>query len=284
MFEKSKYTYVPELQKHSFFFDHVKIYWNEQITFHKQKTWELSYVITGSGTRIIGDTIEPFSRNEIILIPPDIPHCWAFNEFDADETGRIENITLTFSELFLEKCIAAFPEMDKYIKRMQHNTEAISFKGNTLIQLQNLMLSMIKQTEIEKISSLIKLLVLISSPEDSNAVGKPIIEDKKTIRMQKIQLYIMNNYQNNINLDEMAKLIELDKSSFCIFFKKMTGKTFFSYLTEYRIESSCQMLIQTNLSIAEICFISGFKDIPYYNRVFKRIKNITPTEYRKTAS
>lgn len=284
MFKKLKYTYIPELKKHSFFFDHVKIYWNEQITFHQQKTWELSYVITGSGTRIIGDTIEPFSRNEIILIPPDIPHCWSFNESDADEAGKIENITLTFSNRLLEKCIATFPEMDNYIKRMQYNTEAIFFKGTTLMQLQNLMLSMTKQTEIERISSLIKLLVLISSPEDANNVGKPIIEDKKTMRIQKIQLYIMNKYQNNINLNEMAKLVELDKSSFCIFFKKMTGKTFFSYLTEYRIESSCQMLIQTSLSVAEICFLSGFKDVPYYNRVFKRIKNITPTEYRKIPS
>jgi AraC-type DNA-binding domain-containing proteins len=91
----------------------------------------------------------------------------------------------------------------------------------------------------------------------------------------------MNNYQNTITLEEVAGLIDLDKSSFCIFFKKMTGKTFFTYLTEYRIESSCQMIAKTNQTIAEICFASGFNDVPYYNRVFKKIKNISPTEYRK---
>lgn len=280
MLDEIKYIHIPEAGVRSFHFDHVKIYWDEQITCHQQKTWELSYVITGSGKRMIGDTIEPFSRGEIILIPPDIPHCWSFDEFDADESGKIENITITFSDWFLENCIKTFPEMMVYISDIQKYKEAISLKGSTLIRLQSLLVAMIRETEIERLCSLIKLLVLISSPEDLNTVGKPIVDDKKTKRMQKIQLYIMNNYQNTITLDEMARLVDLDKSSFCIFFKKMTNTTFFSYLTEYRIEAACQMITKTNITIAEICFASGFKDVPYFNRVFKRLKKITPNEYR----
>lgn len=283
MLDKVKYTHIPEVEEHSFHFDHVKIYWNEQITFHQQKTWELSYVITGSGTRIIGDTIESFSRGEIILIPPNIPHCWSFDEFDADESSKIENITLTFSDQFLDNCAKTFPEMSIYIRDILQNTEAISLRGNTLTRLQNLLKVMVGETEIERLSSLIKLLALISSPEGVSTVGKQIVEDKKTKRMQKIQLYIMNNYQNTITLEQMARLVDLDKSSFCIFFKKMTGKTFFLYLIEYRIEAACQMIVKTNTTIAEICFASGFKDVPYFNRIFKRIKKITPTEYRLNA-
>lgn len=277
-----KYTHNPEEEEYSFHFDHVKIYWNEQITFHQQKTWELSYVITGSGTRIIGDTIEPFSKNEVILIPPDIPHCWSFDELDADKNGKIENITITFSRQFLENCLTAFPEMNNYINEILYNTGAISFRGDTLNQLRNLLISMTTETEIERLSSFIKILALISSSENTSIVGKQVVVDKKAKRMQKILLYIMNNYQNTITLDEMARLVELDKSSFCIFFKKMTGKTFFSYLIEYRIESSCHMITKTNMTIAEICYASGFKDVPYYNRIFKKIKSITPSEYRKT--
>jgi len=280
MINKIKYTHIPKDEEFSFHFDHVRIYWDEQITFHQQKTWELSYIITGSGTRIIGDTIEPFSRNEVILIPPDIPHCWSFDELDSDEDGRIENITITFSSEFLENCMHLFPELSSCIKSIGQNTQAISFKGDVLVGLQQLLVSMIEETKVERVSSFIKLLVLLSSTENTNLVGTLVREDKKAKRMQKILLYIMNNYQNTITLEEMAKLIDLDRSSFCIFFKKMTGKTFFTYLTEYRIESSCQMIIMTNMTIAEICYASGFRDIPYYNRVFKKMKKVTPTEYR----
>ncbi len=71
MLNKIKYTHIPEVKEYSFHFDHVRIYWNEQITFHQQKTWELSYVITGSGTRIIGDMIpcakKPLKKGLILL-------------------------------------------------------------------------------------------------------------------------------------------------------------------------------------------------------------------------
>jgi len=281
MLKNIKYIHIPESKEHSFHFDHVKIYWYEQITFHEQKSWELSYVITGSGTRIIGDTIEPFSKNEIILIPPSIPHCWSFDKLDVNSSGKIENITIIFTDLFLNNCKNSFPELDNIIQNVIQNKEAISFKGATLNRLQNLIISMKTESEIEKLSSFIKVLALISSPENASAVGKPVTEDRNAKRMQKILLFIMNNYQNTITLEEMANLIGLDKSSFCIFFKKMTGKTFFTYLTEYRIESSCQMITKTNLTIAEICFASGFSDVPYFNRVFKKIKKIRPTDYRK---
>lgn len=280
MIEKVKYTHIPKLEERSFHFDHVKIYWNEQITFHQQKTWELSYIITGSGTRIIGDMIEPFSRNEIILIPPDIPHCWSFDELDADKNGKIENITIAFSNQFLDKCADSFPELGSHIRAIQQNTEAISFKGDGLARLQDLLVSMSAQTEIERLASFIRILALISSPKNTSAVGKLTIENKKTKRMQQILLYIMNNYQRTIALDEMAKLVHLDKSTFCTFFKKTTGKTFFSYLIEYRIDTSCQMITKTNMTIAEICYACGFKDVPYYNRIFKKMKAVTPTQYR----
>lgn len=276
-----KYIHYPETEESIFVFDHVKITCDEQVTFHQQPTWELSYIITGSGTRVIGDTIEPFYKNEIILIPPNIPHCWNFNELDTDECGKIENITFIFTDSFLLNCAETFPQLQNYVKIIRSREEAIIFEDNILIQLQGALLLMSKQTEIERIASIIQLLALIASPQYPHHVGKAVNQDKNIKRMQKILLYIMNEYKNLITLNDMARLVGLDKSSFCIFFKKMTGKTFFSYLTEYRIGSSCQMLTTTNIAIWEIAFASGFNDVPYYNRIFKKLKNCTPAEYRK---
>lgn len=278
---KIKYTHLPKLEESSFHFDHVKIFWHEQITLHEQESWELSYIITGSGTRIIGDKIEPFSRNEIILIPPNIPHCWLFDELDADREGKIENITITFSELFLDNLIGTFPELRPLLKSLQDKEQAISFKGDNLVFLQDILLSMIDQSIVERLCSLIRVLSIIGCTDNIDKVGKRIVEDKKTRRMQKIQLYLMNNYQNTITLDGMSKLVDMNKSSFCVFFKRMTGKSFFSYLNEYRVESSCQMILKTNLTIAEICYFSGFKDVPYFNRTFKKVKKCSPIEYRR---
>jgi YesN/AraC family two-component response regulator len=275
-----KYCHIPGEDTASFIFNHVHVVKDEQITFHRQKTWELSYIITGRGTRIAGDTTEYFSPGEVILIPPDIPHCWFFDKYVSDSEGKIENVTIVFSNALLENIRTVFPELSDIVAKVQLYTDAVSFGGNTLSQMQAILTSMIREDRVERLSSLFKLFSLISSPEKTITVGRPVIEDQMTEKMQQIYLYVMNNFQQDITLDEVAEYACMAKSSFCIFFKKMTNKSFFTFLTEYRVTSSCQMLLKTNLSVAEICYASGFRDVPYYNRVFKKLKGMTPTAYR----
>lgn len=281
MKDNIKYSLAPEKSGGSFIFDHVHIPWNDQLSLHQQDSWELSYVITGRGVRVIGDVMEPFAEGEVILIPPNIPHCWYFDESVCDDSGRIENITIIFSEKLLSGSESVFSELSEVVSTIRENKNALSFSGNTLSHLQKIMVGMISQTKGERVSSLLELLNLIATPKETSVVGHPVTEDKNTKKVQSIYLYVMNNYQQNITLDEIARFAGMEKSSFCVFFKKMTGKSFFSFLMEYRIDSSCQMLKKTQLSIAEICIASGFRDIPYYNRVFKKVKDVTPTEYRR---
>lgn len=277
---KQNLKYYPNIKTKRFHFDHVHIKWDQQVPLHQQETWELSYIITGSGARIIGDVVENFSKGEIILIPPNIPHCWSFDESVHDREGKIENITIVFENNFLKNCTLIFPELFTAISELQNNENTVSFTGEPLQKLQVLMTSMIHQNDIERISSFIILIELISYCKDMRIVGRPITENKQEKKLQKIHLYILSNFQRNITLEEISQSVGMQKSSFCVFFKRMTGKSFFTYLTEFRIESSCQMLLKTKLSVKEICIASGFSDIPYYNRVFKKIKGMSPGYYR----
>lgn len=272
--------YYPKMGLQTFHFDHVHITWDQQVPLHQQETWELSYVITGGGVRTIGDVVENFSKGEIILIPPNIPHCWSFDENVHDDDGLIENITIVIENDFLEKCKVMFPELSVVIAKILNNENAVSFQGEILERLRGLMLLMIGQESIERLSSFVKLLELVSHCNEMQVVGGPVSENKKEKKLQEIRLFVLSNYQRNITLDEMAKFAGMQKASFCVFFKKMTGKSFFTFLTEFRVDSSCEMLLKTKLSIAEISVHSGFSDVPYYNRIFKKIKGTSPGKYR----
>ena len=272
---------MPNEDESFFSFDHVHIVWDEQITLHQQKTWELSYVIKGSGVRAIGDVMEPFSQAEVILIPPDLPHCWSFDKSDTDAEGKIENITVVFSDLLLRNIPSVFPELADIVSEIMKNTNAVSFSGSTLKQLQEILVSMISETKVERLTSLIKLLELVASPGNTNMVGRPVVEDRNRRRLQQVYWYVMNHYQRDITLNEISGIVNMERSSFCVFFKRMTNKPFFTFLTEYRVESSCQMLLKTSKTVAEICFASGFRDVPYFNRVFKKQKSLTPKQYRE---
>lgn len=277
-----KYCHVPIFDGKSFIYDHVHIAWDEQITFHQHAEWELSYVITGSGTRIVGDFMESFSKGEVVLIPPNIPHCWSFDKNIHDEKGKIENISIIFPDSLFEKCIYAFPETKRYISHINQIKQAIKFECETLQTLQEIMTNMSFQNDMEQLASLIKLFVVIASSNDTCVVSFCNKPDYNTVRFQEVYRFIANNYQHNISLDDIANYVHMNRSSFCSFLKRTIGKSFFTILNEYRIESSCLMLRETTMPIADVCYAVGFNDVPYYNRTFKKLKGETPKDYRRT--
>ncbi|WPU93129.1 AraC family transcriptional regulator [Mucilaginibacter sabulilitoris] len=279
-----KFCPPPTDNERSFFVDHVRIPPNEQITFHQHEALEISYIIVGSGNRVIGNTMEPFSHGEVVFIPSNVPHCWSFDDFDTWPDGTIENITIFFSPQLLENAYLNFPELRSCILKIQQIRDAVVIAESTITKVQVLMKAMMAETEIEKFSTLLRIFSLISSEQQKNVVGRPVAEDRNTKRIQRAYSFVINNFQKEITLNEVAQHVGMDKSSFCTFFKKMTGKTFFTFLTEYRVESCGQMLKKTSLSVSEICNATGFNDVPYFNRVFRKIKQVTPTQFREGKS
>lgn len=275
-----KYNHVDIDADKSFFFDHVHIVWNEQISFHQSDEWEISYIITGSGTRVIGDIMETFSKGEIILLPPKLPHVWHFDENVHDKYGKIENITIIFPDSFLKKCTEAFPEVRKSIEIIKNIKKGMSLQGDILPHVQTLMKSMTKQNNMEQLSSLLYIFSHIASSKEMKVVGYSEKKNNNTKKMQKVYRYVIVNYNKKISLNDIAEHVGMNRSSFCTFFKRESGKSFFNAINEYRINCACLMLKETELSVADICFEVGFNDIPYFNRSFKKQIGYSPKNYR----
>jgi AraC-like DNA-binding protein len=95
---------------------------------------------------------------------------------------------------------------------------------------------------------------------------------------------MQSNYDKNITLEEMAKLVGMTEVSFSRFIKKRTGKTFVDSLNEIRIGHASRLLIDTTHTIAEISYQTGFNNLSYFNRVFKARNSCTPKEFREDFS
>lgn len=278
---KIKYCHIDFPETKSFTFDHVHIHWNEQIDLHRSPTWELSYIIKGSGTRILGDKIETFSSGEVILIPPNMPHCWKFNHFDHDLEGKIENITIIFPHTLLTGLLQSLPETKQYLEPITILKTALSFEGHTLEAIQELMFKMRLQDDFEQLQSLLCIFRKIGLTQEAQVVSSTKIKNSHDSRLEEISRYIIHNYQKKITLDEMARFTGMNRSSFCTFFKKEKGTTFFHELNTYRLQCACLQLKETDESVADIGYNVGFNDIPYFNRIFRRRYKLSPGEYRK---
>ena len=83
-----------------------------------------------------------------------------------------------------------------------------------------------------------------------------------------------------ISLEDIAKEVNMSEEYFSRYFSKIMKKSFFEFLNEYKINRACRLLIETDKSINEICYKSGFESIPFFYRQFKKFKHCQPKAYR----
>ena len=272
-------TIFPE--GHSFYYDHVHLRPEEQIGLHRQSTWELSYIIKGRGECIFGEENSSFSSGEEVLVPPELPHCWKFDKNAVDEEGKIENITLVFNTNLLDRLAFSFIEMRKQIETLKDSNCALRFTKSVASPFRHILDDMRSQSEASRLASLIYLIITFCEDIDkANMVGeidKTTDEEKK---IKKIETYVKCNFMREITIGGISSHIGMNRSSFCTFFRKAKGVTFITYLNRFRIEISCDLLSNSSANIAEICYRSGFRDIPYFDRIFKKMKGLSPKEYR----
>lgn len=105
-------------------------------------------------------------------------------------------------------------------------------------------------------------------------------QEKHLKKMKCILTYMEEHFSEPISIEEMANLIYYSKSHFMKFFKTYTGKGFTEYLNDYRLNHAAQLLSTSDLPLIEIAASSGFENLSYFTRIFKREYGITPGKYR----
>ena len=79
----------------------------------------------------------------------------------------------------------------------------------------------------------------------------------------------------------MAKIAAMSSSYYSYIFKLIKGKNFVEYLNEVRIRNAMDLLKTTDINISEACFAVGFNNLGHFNRVFKELMGLTPSDFRK---
>ena len=93
--------------------------------------------------------------------------------------------------------------------------------------------------------------------------------------------YISKNYNIISSIDEIARYCYINKSYLCRLFKKETGLTVFEYLNLVKIYRSCELICNTNDTIADIAIKCGFSSISYFSYTFKKLIGKTPLQFKK---
>lgn len=107
-------------------------------------------------------------------------------------------------------------------------------------------------------------------------------ENRRMLQLKKVFEIIEARYAEPLSLDALAACVGLTPKYLCRFFREATHRTPVDYLCYYRVEMACYALAATEHSVTEIALDSGFSDLNYFIRCFRKYKGITPGQYRKT--
>ena len=99
-------------------------------------------------------------------------------------------------------------------------------------------------------------------------------------RIEKVHDYIVAHYKDKITLGDAANILNMSPVSVTRLIKQRTGKSFIDFLNEIRLGFAARQMVDSDMSISEICFSNGFNNISNFNRTFRKKQGLTLTEFR----
>ena len=251
---------------------------------HCHKEYELNFIEHGSGLRrIVGDSVETVGEYELVLITSaDLEHVWEQGECNSDD---IREITIQFSQHFFDSLIDT-NQFDRVKTMLSKAQNGLSFPIAAIMKVYALLDSLPEAKGVYAVTQFLTLLYELSlfidnAHELSTSSFAKIEIQANSRRVQKIQQYINEHYKEEIRLSQLADIAGMADTAFSRFFKLRTGKGLSDYIIDIRLGHASRMLIDSTMSIAEICYDCGFNNLSNFNRIFRKKKNCSPKEFRE---
>ena len=253
---------------------------------HNHSVYELNFVENAKGVRrIVGDSQEVIGDYDLCLITsPDLEHVWEQNECHSDD---IREITVQFDFSMSDETLFGRNPDASMTRMMQEAKKGLSFPLQAIMKVYGMLdtLSSVKDG-FYAVQQFLTILYELSRCENartlaSSSYAKVTVEDDSR-RILKVKNFISKNYMDELRLPELASLAGMSSSAFSRFFKLHTGRNISEYIIDLRLGYAARMLVDTAKSISEIGFDCGFNNLSNFNRIFKKKKGCSPSEFRES--
>ncbi len=247
---------------------------------HYHPEIELVFVNGGTGKRQIGSHISYYTDGDLILIGSNLPHCG----FTDDHTGNKNETVIQMKPGFLGETFMSLPEIKNILQLFERAKAGIAFGEETKKVIGEKIESMEGQPPLHRLLAIINILNELEHSKDYkilNAEGFALetqLQDNDRINM--VFNHVKDNFREPIELEDMANMASMTVPSFCRYFKKVTNKTFTRFVNEYRIVHACKLLTEKQISIADVCYESGFNNFSHFNKSFKEFTGKSASHYR----
>lgn len=253
------------------------------VGYHYHSEVQISVLVRGSGKLIVNHALQSIHEGDVFIIGSNTPHLIS----SSDESDQnIEFKSVYFKPDFfglLKKDSLDLVDLYKFLELAKRGILIKAASSDILFQgIQNLKSGSFDLGKFKLLLEILEKFTIHPSKVFISAPAEPIeINELLGQRLNAVYQYSLENFRMEIGLAEIAALCNLSISRFSTLFKRHCNQSYFSFLNGIRVEDVCSKLDRKDTSIAELAFQAGFRNLSNFNRVFKKIKGMSPMEYKR---
>ncbi|HUP13788.1 MAG TPA: AraC family transcriptional regulator [Niastella sp.] len=251
-----------------------------EVPWHQHIEYELILFLEGEGSAFIGNYIGEFKSDDVFFLGSNLPH--TFQKANKDLITAA--VVVQFTDDFWGPGFMQLPESKNILKLFSVAMQGLKIRGATRQQLKPLLTELEHLQGFARIIRLCECLQIIAATHEYETVSTQEVstfQAKNKDRIDRIFQFTIDNFQESITLSDVAATAGMSVPAFCSYFKKCTKKTYVDFLNEVRIGHACKLLIDTQKSVLEISYESGFNTLANFNKQFLKLKQLTPSGLRK---
>ncbi len=249
---------------------------------HKHSEFELNLICGCTGVRrVVGDSLEILGDHDLCLLGRGVEHEWQQHECKNTD---IYEITLQFADDLLSGRFVDLNCMMSIRRLLKDGEKGVVFPEEVFEDTKSRMIAMRDEpVQFNKLLRMLEILYFLSRTNYRTLASHSFVkapDDSESRRVQKVKDYVAENFKKEIYLQDLARLADMTPTAFSRFFRLFTHKSISEYIMDVRLGYAARKLVDSNMSVREICYSSGFNNFSYFNRAFKRRRGCTPTEFR----
>jgi AraC-like DNA-binding protein len=250
---------------------------------HYHPEYELLYVPHGTGRRHIGANVSRYEDGELLLLGPNVPHLSYGYGYGQGE--YFEELVVQFAPDLLGADWLALPEMRQIQLLLERARTGLVFTAALRHEVGPQLKQLLVLAPLPRLLALVHILqqLAVTPAYLDLAASSVVAPSAAQERLNRVLTLLNQRLAGPVSVPELAEEAALSVPAFCRFFKKMTQRTVTEFVNECRVQQAGRLLLQ-NLSVTEVGYASGFQNLSYFNRTFRRLMGVSPSAYRRLAA
>jgi len=256
--------------------------------YHIHPEVEILHILSGRGLLVVGDHIGRFAPGDLLLLGSGLPHMLCSDPITSDSSEPTHIRYAQFKQENFGPSFWQMPEQQTVTHLLAQSARGLLFDEENTARLLPTMDRLWETFGARRLWNLMELLGEMAPSRGAQPLASlgyaPVLTHRDSERLNRAIQYMNSHLTGSLLLTDVAHEAGLSPQAFSRFFHKFMGIPFVDYVSSLRISLACRYLLETDKTIAAICYLCGFNNLSNFNRQFLRLKKLTPKEFKRSGA